>query len=72
MENFLTVKQLAARCPALTEGGLRHLLFHNIDDFRTLCSCKIGSKVLIDINAVEVWLENHRGDEDHRRFRGEV
>lgn len=60
MENLLTVKQLAAKSPAFTEGGLRHLLFHNIDNFRTRCAIKIGTKVMLDSNSVEEWLEDHR------------
>ena len=60
MEKLLTVKQLAAKCPALTEGGIRHLLFHNIDNFRTRCSIKIGAKVMLDADAVSEWLEDHR------------
>ena len=61
MENLLTVKQLSAKSPAFTEGGLRHLLFHNIDNFRTRCAIKIGAKVMLDADAVAEWLEAHRG-----------
>jgi len=63
MENLLTVKQLAAKSPAMTEGGIRHLLFHNIDNFRSRCAIKIGAKVVLDADAVAEWLEDHRGGE---------
>lgn len=60
MQNLMTTKQLAAHCPAFTEGGIRHLLFHDVDQFRTRCAIKIGAKVMIDADAVSEWLNDHR------------
>jgi len=60
MKNLLTVKQLAEAIPAFTIGGLRNILFYNTDDFRTRCSIKVGSKVMIDAAEVEKWLDDHR------------
>lgn len=60
MQNLVTVKQLAATAPALTEGGLRDWLFYNLDDFRTRCAIKVGAKVMLDVDAVSEWLNDHR------------
>jgi len=60
MKNLLTVKQLAESVPAFTVGGIRNLLFYDTDNFRTRCSIKIGAKVMLDTEKIEVWLNDHR------------
>ena len=60
MKNLMTVKQLAEEAPAFTTGGIRHLLFHDTDGFRTRCSIKVGAKVMLDASEVEKWLDDHR------------
>ena len=60
MKNLLTVKQLAEAVPGFTEGGIRQWLFYDTDGFRTECAVKIGAKVLLDMDKVNEWIEQHR------------
>lgn len=60
MQNLMTVKQIVAEVPAFTLGGIRNLLFYDTDQFRTRCSIKVGSKVMLDAAKVEEWLDDHR------------
>jgi len=60
IRNLFTVKQLADAVPGFTVGGIRSWLFYDCDGFRSQCSVKIGAKVLLDLDRVNVWLENHR------------
>jgi len=59
-QKYLTVKQLAEAVPGFTVGGIRSWLFYDQDGFRSRCSVKIGSKVLLDLDRVTEWLESHR------------
>jgi len=59
-QKYLTVKQLAEEVPGFTVGGVRSWLFYDTDDFRSQCSVKIGSKVLLDLDRVNKWLNSHR------------
>jgi len=60
MKNLLTVKQLSEAVPGFTVGGIRSWLFYDTDGFRSQCSVKIGAKVLLDMDAVNGWLSEHR------------
>jgi len=55
-----SVKQFLMEYPFFTNGGTRALLFSDTDGFRSECSIKIGAKVLIDFDAVDLWLDAHR------------
>ncbi|MBL4775713.1 MAG: hypothetical protein JKY87_06630 [Mariprofundus sp.] len=55
-----SVKQFLETYPWFTNGGTRALLFNDTDGFRSECAIKIGSKVLIDFDAVDEWLDAHR------------
>jgi len=55
-----SVKQLTDKYPAFTVGGVRHWLFNDTDGFRSKCAIKIGSKIVIDFDAVDKWLNDHR------------
>jgi len=59
-QKYLTVKQLAEAVPGFTVGGIRSWLFYDKSGFRTECSIKIGSKVLIDLDRVNEWLGQQR------------
>jgi len=56
-----SVKQLLDNYPGFTNGGVRHWIFHDTEGFRSDCIIKIGTKILIDFDAVDNWLESHRG-----------
>jgi hypothetical protein len=34
----------------------------NLDGFRDTCAVKIGRRLLLDVAAVEAWVEAHRGN----------
>ena len=55
-----SIKQLVGAYPGFSNGGVRAWLFYDTDAFRTQCAIKIGSKVLIDFDAVDEWLDAHR------------
>ena len=57
-----SVKQLVDHYPGFTTGGVRNWLFHDTEEFRSDCAIKIGTKILIDFDSVDVWLERHRGN----------
>jgi len=60
MKNLMTVKQMAEAIPGFTVGGVRNWLFYDTDGFRSKCSVKIVSKVLLDMDKVNEWLSAHR------------
>jgi len=60
MKKLLTVKQLADAVPGFAVGGIRQWLFYDTDNFRSKCVVKIGAKVLLDLDAVQQWLDEHR------------
>ena len=67
---FLTVRQLANKHSAFTEGGLRHLIFHAKPRSSTreelpgngleLAIVRVGRKVLIDEARFFHWIESQQ------------
>lgn len=55
--SLLTVKLLVKKYPWLTEGGLRHFLFHMKQNGLCKAVRKMGRKVLIDEVAFFAWIE---------------
>jgi hypothetical protein len=60
--HLVSVEQLEQRSPALRKRLLRHWLHLNLDGFRDTCAVKIGRRLLLDVAAVEAWVEAHRGN----------
>ena len=60
-QKLLTVRQLAEECPALTESGLRWLIFNSQENKLDRALVRIGRRVLIDREMFEEWLEERRG-----------
>ena len=58
---FYSVRQVVEVYPGLTIGGVRHAIFNNLNGFTDRCVCRFGRKVLIDADALDAWLEDHRG-----------
>jgi ribosomal protein L34 len=52
---------MAQQTPSVTKRMLTHWLASNLDGFRDRCAVKIGRRVLLDREAVEAWIEAHRG-----------
>ena len=61
IEKLVTVRQLAERCPALTEAALRWHLFKDTGGFRSRCARRIGTRILLDLDSVEIWLAEQGG-----------
>jgi hypothetical protein len=56
----LSLKQLSQRYPALSERLLRHWITTNCDGFRERCTLKVRRRRFVDVDAVTVWLDEHR------------
>jgi hypothetical protein len=57
--NFLTVKQLVAKYPWLTLGGVRHFLFFSKQNGLDVAIKRMGRKVLIDEDRFFKWIGEH-------------
>ncbi|WP_031405387.1 hypothetical protein [Thiomonas sp. FB-Cd] len=54
---FVTVGDMPKHEPALTQGGLRHLIFHRGEELeRTGILCRFGRKILIDLPKFREWV----------------
>ena len=53
--NYLSIKQWVSTFGYIPEGGVRHLIYGN-EDFRKKVIRKIGTKILIDVKAMELWI----------------
>jgi hypothetical protein len=56
----LTVKQLAAKHPYVTEAALRWMLFNRAQNGLNSAVIKIGRKILIDEESFDKWIEGQR------------
>ena len=61
--NLATVKELLDANPCLTNGWLRHKLFHRQTNGLEQCVLQIGRKLLIDVDRFEEWMESGCGDD---------
>ena len=60
---LVSLDMLTEQCsPAITPRMLKHWRDSNLDGFRDRCVMKIGRRLLFDRSAVEVWMEEHRGN----------
>jgi hypothetical protein len=55
-----TVRNLPPKYPdaGFTESSIRWLIFNSSENGFTHCICRVGRKVLIDLDAFEEWLDN--------------
>jgi len=58
--NLKTIKQTVEQFPFFSEQSLRWHLFHRDTNGLNRCVCKVGRKVLIDVDAFESWLSSKR------------
>jgi hypothetical protein len=56
----LTIKQLVAKYPAFTEGGIRWQIFNSARTGFGRCMVRIGRRVLIDEAEFVAWLRSCR------------
>ncbi|HEY0876916.1 MAG TPA: hypothetical protein VGE10_00540 [Zeimonas sp.] len=59
-ERLRTLRQLAERNPAFTEGALRWHVFNSKRNGLDSAIVRVGRRVLIDEQAFSQWLERHR------------
>jgi hypothetical protein len=60
--DLATPKNLPKRIPGLEERYVKYLMSSNTRGFRDKCLVKLGPrKVLLDVRAVRLWLEEARG-----------
>ena len=58
-KNFVTLKQLLEKHKCIPEGGIRHLIFTNTDNFNGKVVKKIGRKILLDEQAFLDFIDAH-------------
>ena len=62
VDDFVTIRQLATRYPAFTEGGIRALIFRAKSNGFDSCIRRIGRKILISKSAFSHWIEAQNGE----------
>jgi hypothetical protein len=60
-KQYLTKKQACQKYPFLTENMLKNILFKNIGGFRSKVIIKLGRRVLLDEEALLLFLSNSKG-----------
>ncbi len=58
-KNFLSLKQWLEKYPVIPEGGIRHLIFTNKDNFNGRVVKKLGRKILLDEQAFLSYIDEH-------------
>ena len=58
-KSFLTLKQWLEKYKAIPEGGIRHLIFTNKDNFNSRVVKKLGRKILLDEQAFLSYIDEH-------------
>jgi hypothetical protein len=58
---YVTVRQLASM-GFLPAGGIRHLIFSS-KEFNQKVVCRVGKKILIDLQALYDYIDQSRGGE---------
>lgn len=61
MQNYLTVKQMAATHPAFSEASLRYYIFNEHENGINKVIRRIGKKILINEELFFEWLEEQNG-----------
>ena len=59
LKSFLTLKQWLEKYSAIPEGGIRHLIFTNRDNFNERVVKKLGRKILLDEHAFLTYIDEH-------------
>ena len=60
-ENLLTIRQVAERCPALSESALRWLVFNSKQSGFDEVLIYVGRRIFVDFDRLNDWLEKRRG-----------
>lgn len=57
---LMTAEMLYERFPALKKRTLQHWLQVDPQDFRSRCVFKVGKVMFYDLDAIELWLRDHK------------
>lgn len=60
MTRLITVKQVAERYPAFSEGALRWRIFNAEQNGLSSALVRVGRRVLIDTEEFDRWLDSQR------------
>jgi hypothetical protein len=58
-KSFLTMKQWLEKYQSIPEGGIRHLIFTNRNNFNARVVKKLGRKILLDEEAFLDFINEH-------------
>jgi hypothetical protein len=58
--HLMTASMLIEQFPAIKLRTLKHWLQVDPDDFRARCVVKVGKKIFYDLDAIEIWLLEHK------------
>lgn len=61
MTKYLTVNQMAEKCPAFSSNSLRYHIFNETKNGLDKAIKRIGRKVLINEDLFFEWIESHDG-----------
>lgn len=60
MKKYMSVPEWVKTYGYFPLGGIRHLIFTNTD-FNKKVVKKIGKKILLDVEAFDKWIHEHKG-----------
>lgn len=58
---FATVNQTSQIYPAFTVSSLRYLIFNRKTNGFDKCICRVGRKIVIDVDLFEAWIDEKQG-----------
>jgi len=59
-QKWATVRQTAEIYKSFSEGSLRYLIFNSKQNGLEKCLRRIGSKVLINLEQFDAWIDGHK------------
>lgn len=57
-KKYLTINQFVEQMPAFTHGSIRHMIFHSDKNGFDMCVRRIASKIFINVDKFEEWVES--------------
>lgn len=63
-KKYLTVKQLSETYPCFSELSLRWILFHRDTNGASSFVLKVNSKIIIDVEKWELWLQKKNDEQN--------
>ncbi len=60
-KRLATIKEFCRENTQFREGGIRALIFHSDDNGFRKVLVRVGRKILLDVDAFELWLDQANG-----------